>query len=668
MALALAAIALASLAASAHAAFGLSEVSGLITAGPTEPRATQAGSSPFEASVTVKLNETAEFPDGSPKTIVAELPPGFVGNPTATPTRCTREEFASLDQSTGLLPLCPASSQVGFAHFSLTGGANLSLPVYNLEPTPGTPAQFGVLVLSTQVVATARVRPGDHGVSVEFRDIPQTLGMRESTFTFWGVPADSRHDFLRNNVCLPDPSGFCFLPGTTASAPPTPFLRLPSDCEAGLQRTTVRADQWADPGAFVSAGFDHDVNGEPLESTGCDRLSFAPSMRVQPTTTQGDAPAGLQVALSFPQNEDPEGLGTPPLRRATVTLPEGMSVNPASAAGLGACTDAQLGLGTDAPIACPESAKIGSVSALSPLLEKPIGGAVYLRTQNSSDPQSGEMFRLALVLSDPERGLLIKLPGQVRAEPGSGRLTTTFDDNPQLPVSEIQLNLKAGPRASLAMPASCGVQTTTAQLTSWAGQVAELRDSFAIPCPSGERFAPRFDAGSANPIAGATAPFAVQVEREDGEQPLGSVVTALPAGLTAYLRGVPYCPESAIAGAGRNSGAAEQSSPSCPAASQVGTVDAGAGAGEPFYVEGKVYLAGPYKGAPLSLAIVTPALAGPFDLGTVVVRAAVRVDPSTAEITAASDPLPQIRAGVPLRLRAIDLNIDRPNFTLNPTS
>jgi hypothetical protein len=411
------------------------------------------------------------------------------------------------------------------------------------------------------------------------------------------------------------------------------------------------------------------AESEPRQVFGCDRLTFEPSATARPTSTEADSPTGLGVKLDFPQHFDnPTGLESPQLRDAVVTLPEGLTINPASADGLQACDDAALGLGSEAAPTCPSGSRIGTVEAETPVLSERLTGGVFLRPQASGDPESGEMFRIALVLANPERGLMIKLPGQVRVNAATGQVQASFKENPQLPVSEVKADLKSGPRSPLATPAACGTKATAFDLSAWSGQESHLSDSFDEPCPGGDGFSPKLSAGTENPLAASTSPFSLRLTREDGEQALSGLRMNLPPGLTAYLKGVPYCPESAIAAAAGKSGREEQSSPSCPAASRVGTVEAGAGAGNPYYVGGEAYLAGPYEGAPLSLAVITPAVAGPFDLGTVVVRAALQVDPMTAQVTAVSDPLPRILKGVPLRLRDVRVRLDRPGFTLNPSS
>ena len=374
----------------------------------------------------------------------------------------------------------------------------------------------------------------------------------------------------------------------------------------------------------------------------------------------------MDVELTFPTAglEDPNGIAQAQLEGTTVTLPEGMAVNPASAQGQGACTLEQLGMSAqgvpnDDPVTCPDASKLGTVEAITPILPGTFNGTVYLAKQGSNP--FGSLLALYLVIDSPEKGILIKLAGKVSPDPVTGQLTVSFDGNPQAPLSSVRLRFPGGPRAALINPPSCGPHTVHTQMTPWTAadpahptdaETVELASSFNVtqgpngtPCPSGA-LEPRLRVGATNPTAGATTPFVLDLSREDGTQRFRAITTTMPPGLTAYLKGVPYCPEAALASipTGPNTGAAQITSPACPAASQVGTVIAGAGAGpDPLFLDtGKVYLAGPYKGAPLSLAIATPAVAGPFDLGNVVVRAALNIDPATAQVSAVSDPIPTI--------------------------
>ena len=396
---------------------------------------------------------------------------------------------------------------------------------------------------------------------------------------------------------------------------------------------------------MVLASTSTDHNGQPVMNDGCDLLAFDPSVAVVPSTTEPDAPTGLKVTIDSPQNLDnPVGLASAHLRDVKVTLPDGMTINPGSADGLGACTDQQLGLSTDQDAACPESAKIGTVTATTPLLKETLSGGVYIRTQASDDPESGDMFRMALVLQNKERGVLVKLGGSIKVNKDTGRIVTEFDNNPQLPVEHIELTLKSGPRAPLANPTGCGNKSVETQLTSWAGHTVNTTSSFDVSCTGGlGGFSPSLKAGTKNALGGAFSPLGLTISKPDGNADLAGLSMSLPVGLLAKLKG--------------NLG------------TQVGTVMAYAGPGAaPFALPGKVFLEDAYGDAPFSLRVVVPAKAGPFDLGTVEVRQKIYVDPITAQVTVVSDPLPTVVKGVPVRLQRLEVNVDKPGFVINPTS
>jgi hypothetical protein len=678
------------LAPAAQAEFGITSFDGL-SSNQDGSADTQAGSHPFEASASFSLTSTTDSsgsltPDGNARDIEVELPAGFVGNPTATPT-CTKAQLAASNPNPPFDNGCPLESQVGVTEIAFTLGGSepslLRLPVYNMVAPPGSPAQFGFNVIQFPTYATARVRSGgDYGVTVSLSPISQATPFIGGSFTLWGVPAATAHDGERGVVCF---SGSCFSSGAPSTAQPRPFLTNPMSCAAGPLKTTMRADSWQDPGDFKVASFvSHLTDGTPAGVDGCSRLSFSPALTVRPDTSSADSPAGLSVDLHLPQSENPQGLAEAMLKRAVVTLPAGVSVNPAAAEGLTPCTPGQIGLDRPDPPACPDAAKIGTVEVLTPLLDHPLDGSVYVATPG--DNPFGSLLAIYIALDDPQTGVVVKLAGHVVADPGSGQLTTTFDDNPQLPFSDLRLRLFGGPRGVLRTPSTCGTYATAGAFSPWSAsdpdnpapsEVADTESRFAIDhvpqgsCP-GPSFEPRLSAGTANPVAGRYSPFQLRLLRDDGTQQLGRIDLTLPRGLTGKLAGIPYCPDATLAAipTREGTGAAEFASPSCPAASQVGTLSAGAGAGpSPFFVDtGRAYLAGPYRGAPLSLAIVTPALAGPFDLGNVVVRSALRVNRETAQIEAVSDPIPTILDGIPLDLRDLRLAVDRPSFVLNPTS
>ncbi len=460
---------------------------------------------------------------------------------------------------------------------------------------------------------------------------------------------------------------------------------MPTSCIEPL-RSVFSYSTWSQPDSFLSQGFDEQV------PAGCNQVEFDPTLEARPTTDVADSPSGLHVDLHIPQkeNESPGGRGQADLRDTVVTLPKGLVVNPSSANGLGSCTSAQVGYraGTSAPMEftpdpaqCPPSSRIGTVELNVPAVDHPIKGGVYVATPH--DNPFGSLLALYIAVDDPTSGVVVKLAGEVHADPQTGQLTTTFAGTPQQPFEDFHLEFFGGAGAALRTPAVCGTYSTTSSLTPWSapesGPPATPSDTYSITrepggggCPSaggGESNSPGFDAGTLAPIARAYSPFVMRLRREDGSQEFSSVSATLPPGLLGKLAGIPYCPEAAMTAAEAKSGRVEQASPSCPAASQLGTVTVGAGAGPaPYYTNGRLYLAGPYKGAPLSLVAITPAAAGPYDLGTVVSRVAVHVDPETARITAISDPIPHILQGIPLDVRSIVVNVDRADFTLNPTN
>jgi hypothetical protein len=385
-----------------------------------------------------------------------------------------------------------------------------------------------------------------------------------------------------------------------------------------------------------------------------------------------------------PQNQDALGLAEANLKDATVRLPAGLVIDPAGANGLAACSPAQIELHGPNPASCPAAAKIGDVEVDTPLLDHPLHGSVFVATPRENPFHS--LLAIYVAVNDPQSGVVVKLAGHVEPDPATGRLTTTFSENPQLPFEDFKLSFFGGSQAVLSTPTTCATYTTTSRLAPWtspAGADATPSDSFPVdnapgggPCPVTESQLPTaadFDAGTVTPLAGTFSPFVMHLTRADGSQRLSAVAVTLPPGLLGRLAGIAYCPQAAIQQAeqrqGPDGGSLELASPSCPANSEIGRVVVGVGAGaKPLTVQGKAYLAGPYKGAPLSLVIVTPAVAGPFDLGVVVVRAALSVDQQTAQVSAVSDPLPTILEGIPLDVRSLAVELNRPNFTLNPTS
>jgi hypothetical protein len=608
-----------------------------------------------------------------------DLPPGLLANAAKFPT-CSLAAMKA--GPNGNNAVCPINAQMGT--IEVPGAFPLGLPLYNIEPPKGSPAMFGANVLGNLVLLRPFVRPGDYGITFDSGEIPQGILIREVIVKFWGIPADPIHDPRRVEY-----QGGAIKFNKPSTAPRQPLTLSPTSCTSEAATAEARLDGWQSIGLFERLLITHDIAGEEVKFTGCDQLGFTPTVEAKPSTTVADSPAGLDVSIKMPQNEDPDGYAEAHLRDVTMKLPAGMAVNPSSASGLSACSPAEIGLSTAVgqtpaifngePARCPDASKLGTVVVKTALLANPMPGEVYL-AQQAQNP-FGSLLALYIVIDDPQSGIRIKLAGEASPDPNTGQLTVTFPNNPQLPFEEFNVSLFTGPRAALKTPTVCGTHTTNSTLTPWsspAGSDVQSTNSYTIDkspsgaCVNTEAAAPNtptFDAGTLDPTAGAYSQFALKIARADATQPINRIRATLPKGLLGKLAGIPYCSDAALTLAAAKPGRAEQAAPSCSPASQVGTVDVGAGAGStPFHAAGVAYLAGPYKGAPLSLAVVTPAVAGPFDLGTVVIRNALNVDPESTQISAVSDVIPSILKGIPLDIRTIDLSLDRSRFTLNPTS
>jgi hypothetical protein len=610
-------------------------------------------------------------PTGDPKDIDVALPPGLVGNPLATP-KCTQAAISELKWYAN----CEPEKQVGLARVDIYNGFGSEpylVPVYNLEPPPGVAGQFAFNFLSVIVFVDATVTAdGDYHLEAKVSNASQGLTVVGTSVTFWGVPASPVHDEERVRKGGFTPEG----ESIPSNAPPLPFMSNPTGCSGTPLRTEVTAASWQEPNTPSSASYDTEEDGTPITIGDCQNVPFEASLSAQPTDRQAAAPTGLDLTLKVAQNQLPEGLSAAHLNEAVIRFPVGMTINPAAAGGLGACTPDQIGLGTDSPPSCPDDSKIGTVTVATPLLEEPLNGSVYVAQQRQN--KFGSLLAVYVVVQDPATGVLVKIPGKVEANPRDGSLVARFPEAPQLPFSELSVHLASGPRAVLVNPPTCGTYSTEGTFGPWSGTAAVTSsDSYKIgsgpdggACPDGG-FAPKVEGGTADSAAGRFSPFELMVTRDDGSEKLDSIGVKLPQGLLAKLAGHRYCPEDALRAipTAEGTGQAQLTAPSCPADSRVGSVSVAAGAGSsPFWAKtGSAYLAGPYKGAPLSLAIVTPALAGPFDLGNVVVRTALRVDPITTQVTAESDPLPTILFGIPLDLRAVQVKLDD-SFVLNPTS
>jgi hypothetical protein len=646
--------------------------------------ATQAGSHPFQLTTTLTLNqrelvnpygsEYAPEPAGMGKDLVFKLPPGLIGNPTPFP-QCRLPQFA---KTLNLVNECPDNTAIGVAAVTigvpkLFSFVTVIVPLFNLTPSVGEPARFGFEAVGVPVYLDTSVRTGgDYGVTVKVTNITQQAVFMGSRVTFWGVPGDPRHDSARGWSCIDDGVWQPYWPEVVPPCVPVgqhlppPFLELPTSCTGALQ-TTVEGDSWQQQGSYASSAPD-----APLPSLdGCNSLPFSPSISVSPDGQAGSTPTGLTVGIHVPQEVslDTEGLGEADVKSTTVTLPAGVALNPAAADGLEACSEAQIALQVHAPPTCPEAAKVATLEIKSPLLPNALTGAAYLAAQNANP--FGSLVALYLVAQDPVSGTLIKVAGEVKPDPVTGQLVSTFDNTPQLPFEDLKLHFFGGSRAPLSTPALCGSYTTRASIAPWSGNASSTPSSeFQIltgpngsPCSSPLLFRPELTAGSTNIQAGAFTPFTTTMTRQDGQQNLQGIVLHMPPGLSGLLSGVKLC------------GEAQADAGSCGPESLIGEtiVSVGLG-GDPFSVKGgRVYITGPYRGAPFGLSIVNPAKAGPYDLGQVVVRAKLEVDRVTAAITVTTDNtgpyrIPTIIDGIPLQIKHVNVDINRPGFTFNPTN
>ncbi len=647
---------------------------------------TQAGAHP-NLTITFRLEKDPEGKLPSTTSVASfKLPPGLLANSNAIP-QCTTGQLLSTDpedpsNQTG----CPQASQVGVTEVELFNAQGDLLtfkePIFNMEPH-GEPARFGFIAELVPVLISAEVRPEDEYAAVARVEGPSSLvPLLSASSTLWGVPADESHDTDRITVYeaahtggVPDtPSG-----KRPAGLAPVPFTLNPTRCghPQGIDLTAI---PYALPSLEAKAF-------APLPpNTGCELLSFEPAMSIRPTATQAESGTGLQVELSLSVEglEDPDLPVGAAVRETKVTLPEGMTVNPSQAAGLGVCSSAEFERETASSLpneGCPETSKIGSAVGESPLIDEPVEGSLYVAKPYENP--FGSLLAVYFVFKVPSREVIVKLPAKVELDPQTGQLVTTVKDIPQVAVaSSFELRFREGPRSPLVTPPACGRYESTVELTSWAapGKPVILHPPFEIvggvnggPCPVGvQPFRPSFTAGTLNNNASSFSSTYLRLTRQDGDQELTRFSATLPPGLTAKLAGVSRCPDQAIEAAKAKTGMQEQASPSCPASSEIGHVLGGAGVGSVLtYTEGKLYLAGPHNGAQLSAVAIVPAVAGPFDVGTVVVRQVLGLDPDTGRGRvdgSRSEPLPRILAGIPLRVRDVRAFVDRPEFTLNPTN
>ena len=600
------------------------------------------------------------------------FPPGLLGNPTAVP-RCSQQTF--LEQT----PLhCPLDTQVGSVKPFFYGTfPSMVFPVFNVVPPPGQPAELGFTIGGVgHVPLFFHVRSdSDYGLTVQANELPETGPLQGAILTLWGVPAEASHDLEREGtvdgstpgheeICHPSAkvtAGLEEQKRCPSGVAPRPFLTMPTRCQASPLTAGVLTDSWQSPGPPLLA-----FQPEPEiagEVTGCEQLAFNPSLALLTENAQAGAPSGYTIKLHVPQNEEPEGLATPQVRKLVVSLPPGTVLSPSGTNGLLGCSPEQFASQSTDPAACPNGSTIGSVKIDTPLLATPLEGEIFVGEPECEpctpqDAQDGRM--LHLLLQARGSGVTVKLDGSVSIDQASGRLTATFPNSPQWPFEDVALTLNGGARAPLANPSVCGTPlAATSQLTPYSSEVAAepTSEPFELAgCPP-PQFDPSFVAGTSNNQAGAFSPATITVSRSDQDEHLSAMSVQLPPGLLGKLASVQPCPE------------AEAQAQQCGRASLIGSATVGAGPGaDPVFLDGSVFLTGPYDGSPFGLSILVPAKAGPFDLGQIDVRARIDVNPHTAALSITSDPLPQSMDGIPLSLRAINLNIDREGFIFNPTS
>jgi hypothetical protein len=684
-----------------------------------------ASSHPFQWTTTVLLRQGEEHEEGTkpavepaslPKDIDTALPVGFIGDPSpfaVCPLSAFNQVFNGVEGRNGEENGCPVTSAVGIADVTFNepgflGYTTAIEPLFNLEPAFGQPARFGFAIPlnGSTVVLGADLRDHrgplgeepDYGITVDADNITQQVGTISAQVTVWGVPGDPRHKSSRGWSCLAESMGSehhlpCDAP---IEEHPPAFLTLPSSCSGPLQ-TSVLAASWDEPSIFSRF-----LPPEPLQTmTGCNQVPFAPTIHSEPTSNAATSPTGLKFDLDFANegltNSNPSARAESVLKKAVVTLPQGFTSNPSVAEGLKACTLAEYESATVAAgTGCLPESKIGEVTIESPLtesrLEKVVEGGLFVAKQGdnpSKDAQhpNGNLLTLYLIARAPELGVVVKQALKVTPDPITGQLTTEVDDVPQLPFSNFHLEFRTGQRAALVTPPACGEYTVGADLSPYSrpSESVHRSSSFLITtgpegqgCPSGgvPPFHPGLEAGTLNNAGGTYSPFVTHITRKDSEQEITRFSIKLPTGMLAKLKGVSECSDAGIAQAKsrevEEGGTVEQEHPSCPANSEIGHTLVGSGVGNVLaYAPGKLYLAGPYHGSPISIVSITAAKVGPFDLGTVVVRFALDVNHETAEVSvdgANSDPIPHIVDGIPIHLRDLRAYVDRPAFTLNPTS
>jgi hypothetical protein len=688
---------------------------------------TQAGSHPFQFTTTLEFNEgysnkEEEFggkeeqvervlPLAMPRSTAVDLPPGLVGNPTAIP-RCSVEKFHPVSEG---FSRCPPDTAVGFAEVTVVGfktdlnslqPLNIKEPIYNLVPPPGEPVRLAFLVPTPGpfvpvYLDTSVQTGGNYSAVVSVHNISEELWFLGAQVTLWGTPSDPRHNNARGQ-CLYE---FNLNEPTDTECNPEegapkgePFLTLPGSCTGLSNPLTSSAEvaTWEDPAEESPARYAlHDASGRLLGLDGCDRLGFDPEISVAPDSEAASSPSGLSVEVHVPQQDSSvaAGLSEASVKDTTVTLPAGVALNPAAADGLQACSEGLVGFtgfaeyepgaptatftpGLPEPLLpgvsfCPDASKIGTVNIKTPLLANELTGSVYLAEQDENP--FGSLVAMYIVARDPVSGVLIKVPGEVTLDPVSGQILATFENTPQVPFEDFTLHFFGGNRAPLATPARCGSYTTSSSFTPWTGNPpATPSSTFDVasgpngsPCPGASLpFSPELTGGTTSIQAGGFTPFAMTVSRSDGQQNIQQFQLNMPEGLSGLLTGVELC------------GEVQANAGTCGSNSLIGetTVSVGLG-GDPYSVTGgKVYITGPYEGAPFGISVVVPANAGPYDLGQVIVRGRIEVNPTTSALTVTTNSpgqghaIPHILDGIPLEIKHVNFVTTRPGFTFNPTN
>jgi hypothetical protein len=696
--------------APAQASFGIEGFNVTLTKGGAP--ASEAGTHPDRLAIHVGLATAGGYTDGDLRDLRLDLPAGLLANPAAV-DQCSAAQFSTPRVTPFEASLsgenCPDATQVGVAavHSSYAGGSTRYFGIFDLSAPYGSAEAFGLAPFGVPMVFTGQLRDGDKGLSFDLANLSQALNISSLDLSFWGTPWEYKYDVQRGD-CLNEanpaayhgqPSywdnstppkfhpGTCYVPqsGATLSTPNyRSYLTLPTVCGQTMQwRATARS--WQQPG-FAETGFTSpDAQSQPLTIGNCLEVLTKATMQLR--TDRAGTGTGIVFGLDVNDGGgflNPAGHVRSPIRTARARLPEGLTINPSLASGLGVCTEAEFAReSVDSALGsgCPASSKIGEVSVDAILgLTEPLRGSVFLA--KPYDNPTDSLIAVYITLSSQRRGLFFSSFGTVEPDPATGRLLVTFDNLPPLHYDDFRLSLREGERAAMVSPQACGAYLADIDSTPWSDPavVVHATSIFLIQhgeagadCPAGGApFHPALQAGSVNPNAGSYTPFKLRMTRTDAEQEITSYSATFPPGLLARLTGIPYCPDAALAAAKQRTGLQELQAPSCPTASQIGHTLAGYGVGGTLaYAPGALYLAGPYHGAPLSTVAVDSALVGPFDLGVVVVRSAIRVDPRTAQVSidsAGSDPIPHMLKGIPLHLRDIRVEIDRPDFTLNPTN